>query len=44
MSKVDSFAKRESKTSELMSVCISAFLKDQTLKALKLHPNSTTLL
>lgn len=44
MSKVDIFPKKDSKTSEFMSVDISAFLEDQTQKALKLHPNSTTLL
>lgn len=44
MSKVDSFAKREPKSSELMSIGISAFLKQQTLKPLELPPKSTTLL
>lgn len=44
MSKVDSFPKRDYETSEFMSVGISAFLKDQTEKTLKLHPNSSALL
>lgn len=42
MSEVDSFPKRDSKASELMSVGISAFLKDQ--RTLTLNSNSTALL
>lgn len=34
----------EAKSSEVMSVDILAFLKEQTLEPLKLHPNSTALL